>query len=54
MPQVGLGLYMIAEGDEAYNSVMTALKNGYRHFDCAHAYRNERSLGRALKRRTSM
>ena len=36
MPQVGLGLYMIAEGDEAYNSVMTALKNGYRHFDFAH------------------
>ena len=33
MPQVGLGLYMIPEGDEAYNSVMTALKNGYRHFD---------------------
>ncbi len=49
MPQVGLGLYMIQEGDEAYNAVMTALENGYRHFDCAHAYRNERSLGRALK-----
>ncbi len=49
MPQLGLGLYMIAEGDEAYNSVMAALKAGYRHFDCAHAYRNERSLGRALR-----
>ena len=49
MPQVGLGLYMIQEGDEAYNSVRTALAQGYRHFDCAHAYRNERSLGRALK-----
>ena len=49
MPQFGLGLYMIAEGDEAYNSVKTALENGYRHFDCAHAYQNERSLGRAIK-----
>ena len=49
MPQFGLGLYMIPEGDVAYNSVMTALENGYRHFDCAHAYQNERSLGRALK-----
>lgn len=48
MPQFGLGLYMIAEGDEAYNAVLTALNAGYRHFDCAHAYRNERSLGRAL------
>jgi len=49
MPQFGLGLYMIAEGDEAYNAVLTSLNAGYRHFDCAHAYRNERSLGRALK-----
>ena len=49
MPQIGLGLYMIPEGDVAYNSVMAALENGYRHFDCAHAYQNERSLGRALK-----
>ena len=49
MPQFGLGLYMIAEGDETYNSVKTALENGYRHFDCAHAYQNERSLGRAIK-----
>ena len=40
MPQTGLGLYMIPEGDVAYNSVMTALENGYRHFDCAHAYQN--------------
>lgn len=49
MPQFGLGLYMIADGDEAYNSVRTALAEGYRHFDCAHAYRNEGSLGRAIK-----
>ena len=49
MPQLGLGLYMLAEGNETYNSVRTALEAGYRHFDCAHAYRNERSLGRALK-----
>ena len=49
MPQIGLGLYMIPEGDVAYNSVITALESGYRHFDCAHAYQNERSLGRAIK-----
>ncbi len=49
MPQFGLGLYMIPDGDEAYNAVRTALAEGYRHFDCAHAYQNERSLGRALK-----
>ena len=49
MPQIGLGLYMIPEGDVAYNSVMSAIESGYRHFDCAHAYQNERSLGRAIK-----
>ncbi len=49
MPQFGIGTYMLAEGDEAYNSVLTALKNGYRHIDTAHAYRNERSVGKAIK-----
>ena len=49
MPQFGLGTYQLAEGDEAYNSVLTALKEGYRHIDTAHAYQNERSVGRAIK-----
>ena len=49
MPQFGLGVYSIPDGDETYNSVMTALKCGYRHIDTAHAYRNERSVGRAVK-----
>lgn len=49
MPQFGLGTYRLAEGNEAYNSVLTALQNGYRHIDTAHAYQNERSVGRAIK-----
>ena len=49
MPQFGLGVYSIPDGGETYNSVMTALKCGYRHIDTAHAYRNERSVGRAVK-----
>ena len=49
MPQLGLGLYKIPDGEITYNSVMAALKIGYRHFDCAHAYHNEGSLGRAIK-----
>lgn len=49
MPQLGLGLFRIPEGDATYNAVTTALKAGYRHFDCAHAYQNERSLGKAVK-----
>jgi diketogulonate reductase-like aldo/keto reductase len=49
MPQFGLGVYSLKEGEETYNSVLTALKAGYRHIDTAHAYQNERSVGRAIK-----
>ena len=49
MPQFGLGTYQIKDGENAYNAVMTALKDGYRHIDTAHAYGNERSVGRAVK-----
>lgn len=49
IPQLGLGTYRLAKGEETYNAVLTALKSGYRHIDTAHAYRNERSVGRALK-----
>ena len=49
MPQFGLGVYSLKEGDETYHSVLTALKDGYRHIDTAHAYQNERSVGRAIK-----
>lgn len=49
MPQFGLGVYSIPAGDVTYNSVLTALKAGYRHIDTAHAYQNERSVGQAVK-----
>ena len=49
IPQFGLGTYHLAEGKEAYESVLTALKAGYRHIDTAHAYQNERSVGKAIK-----
>lgn len=49
MPQFGLGVYSISAGETTYNSVLTALQCGYRHIDTAHAYRNESSVGRAVK-----
>lgn len=49
MPQFGLGVYSIPAGEVTYNSVLTALKAGYRHIDTAHAYQNERSVGQAIK-----
>ena len=49
IPQFGLGVYSIPDGEITYNSVLAALKAGYRHIDTAHAYGNERSVGRAIK-----
>lgn len=49
VPKIGLGTWQIPDGEAAYNSVMYALKNGYRHIDTAAAYGNEKSEGRAIK-----
>ena len=49
IPQFGLGVYMIPEGEETYKAVFDALKMGIRHIDTAHAYQNERSVGQAVK-----
>ncbi len=37
IPQFGLGVYSIPAGEVTYNSVLTALKAGYRHINTAHA-----------------
>lgn len=46
---VGFGTWQIPDGDEAYQSTLEALKTGYRHIDTAMAYRNEKSVGKAIK-----
>ena len=48
IPCLGFGTWQSADGDEAYNAVLSALKNGYRHIDTATAYENEESVGRAI------
>ena len=49
IPQFGLGVYQVPEGEATYNAVLDALKVGVRHIDTAHAYQNERSVGKAVK-----
>ena len=49
IPQFGLGVYQVPEGEATINSVKTALEMGVRHIDTAHAYQNERSVGKAVK-----
>ncbi|WP_124100209.1 aldo/keto reductase [Ruminococcus sp. Marseille-P6503] len=49
IPQFGMGVYMVPDGEPTKKAVLDALKLGYRHIDTAHAYQNERSVGAAVK-----
>ncbi len=49
IPSVGFGTYLLKEGEETYNAVRNALDSGYRHIDCASTYKNESSVGEAIK-----
>ena len=50
IPQYGLGVYQI-EGDEATEKAcLEAFNIGIRHIDTAHAYKNERGVGAAIKK----
>lgn len=50
IPAIGFGTWQTPDGDVAEASVLTALKAGYRHIDTAAVYRNEESVGRAVKK----
>ena len=49
MPLFGLGVYLSQEGSQCYNAVTSALQLGYRHFDTASFYDNEKSVGKAIR-----
>lgn len=49
MPQIGLGVWRVQDGQQVEQSVLTALETGYRHIDTAAVYKNEEGVGKALK-----
>lgn len=49
IPTVGFGTWQIEEGEQAVNAVKKAIELGYRHIDTAAIYRNEQSVGQAIK-----
>lgn len=48
MPIVGLGTYSLL-GDVCVNSVVSALKNGFRKFDTTNMYHNEEEVGKGIR-----
>jgi diketogulonate reductase-like aldo/keto reductase len=48
MPRIHLGVYMTS-GKETESAVLQALNAGYRGFDSAEWYANEREVGRAIR-----
>ena len=50
IPSVGLGTFQSGAGNTLVKqTVLAALKSGYRHIDTAAAYGNEREIGEAIK-----
>ncbi len=49
MPQLGFGTYKIDNPDLMNQTIATAYDSGYRMFDTAQLYRNEKMLGDAIK-----
>src|SRR3954469_7633875 len=48
MPALGFGT-LIPDLAETRSATTNALRVGFRHFDCAERYRNEREVGEALQ-----
>ncbi len=48
MPALGFGT-LIPDTAETKTATRDALDAGFRHFDCAERYRNEREVGEALQ-----
>src|SRR3954469_14488571 len=48
MPALGFGTLIVSPA-ETKSATTNALKVGFRHFDCAERYRNEREVGESLQ-----
>jgi diketogulonate reductase-like aldo/keto reductase len=48
IPKLGLGTWMISD-DDVVQAVKDAIALGYRHFDTAQAYQNEKGVGEAIR-----
>jgi len=49
IPYLGLGVFQCNDGAETVNAVRWGIEAGYKHIDTAAAYRNEKSVGQAIR-----
>ncbi|AYV67732.1 MULTISPECIES: aldo/keto reductase [Niallia] len=49
IPYLGFGVFLVKDPKECEESVLTAIKNGYRSIDTATRYENEEFVGNAIK-----
>lgn len=49
IPVLGLGTYLSSEGERTRKAIQEALAVGYRHIDTAAFYRNEKTIGKAIR-----
>lgn len=49
IPKIGFGTWQVPDGETAYQAVKDAIESGYIHIDTAYDYRNETSVGQAIK-----
>jgi diketogulonate reductase-like aldo/keto reductase len=49
IPVLGLGVYQTRSGRETHDAALHALRMGYRHFDTAKFYRNEKDVATAVR-----
>lgn len=50
IPAIGYGVWQMPNGEETVSAILEAIKCGYRHIDTAAIYRNEESVGEAIRR----
>ncbi|MBO5164526.1 MAG: hypothetical protein J6B75_08855 [Ruminococcus sp.] len=49
MPMLGLGVFRVPDKTECKNSILAAIRAGYRLIDTATAYTNEDAVGDAVR-----
>ncbi|WP_378956876.1 aldo/keto reductase [Pelosinus sp. sgz500959] len=50
IPQIGFGVYKLTKEEEFETAVGEAIRIGYRHFDTAKIYGNEKNLGKEIQK----